>query len=876
MTRLLRRLRYLLHRDRHERELDDELQFHLEMKRQDLESRGLDRAAATLAARRALGNLPLTRDLVRDVWIAPWLGAIQDVRHGLRTLRRHPGFAALAIATLSLGIGASTATFSIADAVLMRPLPVHEQRNLSVVWGVDPAGGAGRVPVPYGAFKGFADASPRTLSAIAGVDYHGAGTLPVRERGEGVNLEVALVTGNLFDVLGVTPLLGRNIRAEDDSVAAAPVVAISYDLWQRRYGANPAALGRVLTIRGQAATIVAVMPRGFGFPARTEVWATARPFRPVAETGPPDFYVYLVGRLAPGATVEQSASELTNYLESNLAALPMLLRGMTAAAETFDDDLLGDVRPVILLLLVASALVMLVAIVNVGALFLALELTRRQELAVRVALGATARRLLLLALGDALIVAAAAAVIGVAIAHGVVRVVVAFASTQLPRTDAIEVNGVTLAFAVAIAVAATVAFAISRVYGQRRVEPSRVLNAASRGGTHAARRTQRILVVAQVTLAVAVIMGAGLVARSQLNLETLDLGLAGDRILLVQVIPPQQNDWANPRRFNANLDRVIEAIAPLPGVQGVAPVLTEPFAGMSDGWDARYLLEGQAPEEQTRQALLNFGIASPAFFRTFGIGIVRGRAFTDEDSAEGRPVLILNESAAGLAWPDKNAVGERMKISGQPWATVIGVAADTRYRELTAIRPTVYRPRAQFEAAPGFLAVRTAGDPIALAPAIRSAGQAEWPGVTFTSLRRLDDYSSQPLARSRVTAALFVGFAAICLLLSMIGLYGVVTAHVAERTREVGIRMALGASRSVVLRTVLLEGAMMALIGLIGGAVIAALFSGWLESILYGVSRHDPATIAGVALLVGLVTAVATYIPARRAASVEPTVALRE
>ena len=316
----------------------------------------------------------------------------------------------------------------------MRPLPVHEQRNLSVLWGVDPAVGAGRVPVPYGAFKGFADASPKTLSAVAGVDYHGAGTLPVREQGEGVNMRVALVTGNLFDLLGVTPLLGRNIRAEDDSVAAAPVVAISYDLWQRRFGANPAVLGRVLTIRGQAATIVAVMPRGFGFPARTEVWATARPFRPVAETGPPDFYVYLVGRLAPGATVEQSASELTNYLESNLAALPMLLRGMTASAETFDDDLLGDVRPVILLLLVASALVMLVAIVNAGALFLALELTRRQELAVRVALGATARRLLLLALGDALIVAAAAAVLGVAIAHGVVRVVVAFASTQLPRS----------------------------------------------------------------------------------------------------------------------------------------------------------------------------------------------------------------------------------------------------------------------------------------------------------------------------------------------------------------------------------------------------------------------------------------------------------
>lgn len=799
-----------------------------------------------------------------------------ELARALRTAAKRPMFSLVAMTTLGIGIGASTATFSIADAVLVRPLPVHEQGNLAVLWGVDQAVGQARVPVPYGAFKGFVDASPRTLSAVAAVDYHGAETHPVREGADGVNLEVALVTGNLFSVLGVTPLLGRNIQAEDDSLAAAPVVAISYELWQRRYGRDPSVLGRVLTIRGQAATIVGVMPRGFGFPAHTEVWATARPFRPVAETGPPDFYVYLVGRLAPGATVDQSATELTNYLRSNDALLPTFLRGMTASAETVDDDLLGDVRPVIRLLLVASALVMLVAMVNVGALFLALTLTKRHELGVRLSLGATPQRLLLLAFTDGLIVAAAGAMLGVAIAYGVVRLVVAFASTQLPRADAINVNGVTLAFAVALAVVATVALAIACVYGQRGAEPARVLNAASRGGTvtRATRRTQRALVVAQVTVAVTVILAAGLVTRSQLNLEWLELGVAADRVLLVQVVPPQQDDFANPPRFNANLDEVIEAIAPLPGVRGVAPILSEPFGGMS-GWDARYVLEGQSPEEQTRQPLLNFEIASPAFFSTLGIEIVRGRAFTDEDSAQGRQVLVMSESAAQLAWPNRDALGERMQIAGT-WATVVGVAADTRYRELTAIRPTVYRPRAQFEAAPGFLAVRTAGDPIALAPAIRRAGLAAWPGATFPSVRRLDGYSSEPLARSRVTAALFVGFAAICLLLSAIGLYGVVSADVVERTREVGIRMALGAPKGLVLRSVLLDGAWMTLIGMVTGAVIAALLSSWLETILYGVSRHDPATFAAVTLLMCVVTGVATYIPARRAASVEPARALRE
>ena len=357
-----------------------------------------------------------------------------------------------------------------------------------------------------------------------------------------------------------------------------------------------------------------------------------------------------------------------------------------------------------------------------------------------------------------------------------------------------------------------------------------------------------------------------------MNLETLDLGLAGDRILIVQVVPPQQDDFANPKRFNAGLDQSIEAVAAIPGVQGVAPLLNEPFGGMS-GWDARYLLDGQAPDEEARQPLLNLEIASPVFFQTLGMRYPRPRVHR-RGQRRGTSGVILSESAARLAWPSKDAVGERVKIAGT-WTTVVGVAADTRYRELTVLRPTAYRPRDRR----GRTAVsrRPHGwrsDRPRSRDSSRRPGDSQ--GATFTSLRRLDGYSSEPLARSRVTAALFVSFAAVCLLLSTIGLYAVVTAHVVERTREVGIRMALGAPRGAVLRAVLLEGAMMTLLGIIGGTAIATLFTGWLETILYGVSRHDAATIAGVALLMCLVTGVASYIPARRAASVEPTVALRE
>jgi ABC-type antimicrobial peptide transport system permease subunit len=339
-------------------------------------------------------------------------------------------------------------------------------------------------------------------------------------------------------------------------------------------------------------------------------------------------------------------------------------------------------------------------------------------------------------------------------------------------------------------------------------------------------------------------------------------------------VPPHHGDFADPQRFNAGIDRIVESVRTFPGVLGVAPLLNEPFSGMS-GWDARYLLQGQAPETEASQPLLSLESASPSFFTTLGIGIIRGRAFTDADRAEGRPVVIVSESAARLAWPDDDALGERMKIAGT-WATVVGVAADTRYRALTAVRPTAYRPRAQFEAALPFLAVRTAGDPTELGPAIRRAARTMWPGATLTSVRRLDGYASAPLARSRATTGLFVAFAAVSLLLSTLGLYGVVGGQVLARTREVGIRMALGAPRRAVLRAVLLEGAVMTCLGSIGGTAVAALFSGWLDAVLYGITRHDFVTLTGVAVLVWVVTGVATYLPARRAAGIEPSVALRE
>jgi putative ABC transport system permease protein len=873
-------------REQIDNEVDEEIRFHLDMRAEELIRAGMDPEQARDHAKREFGNVDEVRGSLREAdeemeeqrrRSESFADLRRDVRFALRMLARRRGFASATILTLAIGIGAATAMFSIADGVLLRPLPVEEQERVVVMVAHDPTAGMEHLPFPFAAFRAFREQS-RALSDIAALDYHGGFPRPVRFGGEATNLNVAVVTGDFFRVLGVEPAIGRGLQLEDDHVEATPVVAISYGLWKRRFGGNPAVLGRTVELMGHEAVVVGVMPRGFEYPQNTEVWAPTLPFTAIPGTDSSHVLVHMVGRLAPGATAEQARSELHALLRSEDAPLPPVLRDITGVVRPLEEHLLGGVRPLVWALLGAVGLLLLITIVNAATLLLGRAVERTNEFAIRASLGASAGRLRVQVITESLVLALIGGLLAVAIAYGLVRVFGVLAPSELPRADAVRIDTRVLLFALAVSLGTAFLFGLVPAIRLARDDLAARLRTGSRGGTatREARLTQRALVVAQVALALVVLTGAGLVVRSLSNLQRLDWGVAKEQLLLVQFSPPDVSAYRDKTQYRARTEALIESIEALPGVASAVPTLMPPFGGTS-GWDAAYALEGQAPDEQESNPMLNLEVAAPGYFRTLGIALLRGRAITEEDREDSPAVAVVSESMARLAWSGEDPIGKRIRIGGEnsPWRTVIGVARDTRYRELTGVRPTMYLPRDQFPTNPGYLAVRVQGDPGSVGAAVRHAGGRAWPGASFPSIQPLSEYASEPLARPRFAAALFAAFALVSLLLASIGLYGVMGAHVLQRTREIGIRMALGANRGDVMRAVLGRGMLLALAGAGIGIVVALVLTRLLASILYGVEPTDSFTFVAVTVLLAGVSLLASYLPARRATHVDPVVVLR-
>jgi predicted permease len=802
----------------------------------------------------------------------------QNLRVGVRSLRRAPGFAGTAVLTLALGIGLSTAVFTVANALLLRRLPVREQERLIMLSGQMPDGGIDHYPVGLESAREFARRT-RSLDRVASLGYEGAVPATVRDGGALTRLQRALVSGDFFAVLDARPVLGRALRPEDDAAGAARVLVLSHRAWRERFGGAADVIGRRLVMHedGAAYTIVGVMPQGLDYPRGTDAWAALLAVTP--ERSLPYVALDLLGRLAPEATPAMARDEMTAFFGRDGA--PVWERALRGAARPLPELVLGDTRPAVLVFAAASALLLLITCINVANLLLVRGLARVREVAVRAALGAGRGQVVAQLLTEHALLAVAGGVAGLIVAAGAVRAFVALAPPGLPRLDEVGLDATALAAAVGITLGATLLFALAPALVTSRVEAAEVLRSgARRTAGRRSRGAAELLVVGQVALALVVLSAAGLLARSFVRLQRAELAFDPSRLLVAE-LALRYDQYDTPVKQRAMLEQLLPEVEAMPGVRAVTPVVAVPFSG-THGWDGRPVAEGQSAEDASKNPMLNMEVVAPSYFATFGIPVLRGRGFGEEDREGTPPVVMVSESTTRHYWPGADPVGKRLKLGAPddprtPWGTVIGVVPDTRYRDLREARPSIYFALGQsfFPYVPTTLAIRTSAHPATAAAALRRVIGEAAPGVGLASAAPFAAFLERPLAQPRLNAMLLAVFAGAALVLAGVGLFGVVAAMVRLRTRELGVRMALGATAADVARLVLRRGLALAAAGTGLGLLGALAANRLLAALLFQVGPADAPTLGAVALMLLGVAAVASLIPARSSTRIDPVVALR-
>jgi putative ABC transport system permease protein len=802
---------------------------------------------------------------------------LQDLLVSARALRRQPALAALAVITLALGIGAASAIFTVVDAVVLRPFPFTDQGRLVTVWKEDPRRQMAFVEV---SFPDFADlrASTRTLSGLAAMSSVNLGFALSGDEGP-VQVKGQLVSADFFDVLGVAPALGHGFPARADEPGAAPVVVLGHALWQQRYGGDPAAIGRAVRIDDTIATIAGVMPAGFSYPEGAELWAPVVSAIPDIVNERRVQWMVLAGRLAPGASIESAKKEL----DAAIAGLNARFREgaeQRAVVKPLVAGILGDTRQAMLLMLAGVCALLLIACANVAALLMVRASARQRADAIRLALGASRARVARLFVAEAALLSIAGCAAGLVLSLWTTALLVSIAPADLPRIAEAAPDVRALAFTLLVSAATAILCGLVPAFTVREARLEQLLRSGRSGGA-VSLTGRHALVVLQVGAALVLLVGAGLMARSFVRLRTVDLGF-DPRNLLTFELPLRSSAYPTPDHRRAFYDALLERLEGSPGVVAAAGVIRRPLAGPV-GWDWTFEVEGQPPDESRRNPVVNFEAVSHEYFRTMAIPLLAGRLFTRADTWTSAGVVVVSESIASRHWGSPvAAVGRRVRFSmpetpfHQAWLTVVGVVADARYREMTTTRGDLYMTYQQCTIPLNHFVIRTSGDPLALAPALRSYIAALDRDQAIDDLTTMEAIVGRELGDSRFTAQVLALFAALALLLASVGLYGVLAQAVGARTREIGIRMALGASAKGVLRLVVGQGLRLTLIGLAIGTLAALVASRLLERLLFGVAPTDATTYAGVWILLGAVGVLASYLPARRAAAVDPLIALRE
>jgi len=797
------------------------------------------------------------------------------LRLAARTLRLAPSWAASVVLTLALGIGLATAVFTIADAVLIRPLPVRAPDRVVVLWGVTPDGATDHFPLLYGDATVY-KRSVRALTDVAFFSFGGALPVPIEMGGNITRLHRSMVSGNYFDVLGTRPVIGRALRAEDDVRGAAPVAVLSYAGWQRFFGGDSSAIGRrmLLHFDGTQYTIVGVMPRGLDYPRGVDFWTPVVPNSGPLGDQPIYAELNVIGRLRSDVSVADARLELTRFFESTKS----VSWRVTGVAHLLTDDVVGNVGPAVLAFGAAAALLLLITCINVANLLLVRGLARIRELAVRAALGASRARLIAQLLTECAILAIAGGTCGALLGAAAVKGFIALAPADTPRLDEIHVGAPMLLGAIAVTTLAMLLFAVVPSIAASRVDAQTVLRATSTrsSGGRGFRRAAQMLVIGQIALAMLVLCVAGLVGRTLVSLERVPVAFDPARLLVMELALPKSY-MGDATRQRALVTQLSASIASVRGVRAVAPVYTTPFAP-AGGVIGRIAAEGQSRDERSRNPAADFELATPDYFTTFGIPLLGGRAFNDDDRDGSQTVAIVSAAMAKHYWPNESPIGKRFVRGPNDELTVVGVVGDTHYRSLRNPRPALYLPLAQspFPFAPTTLVVATDGRPSALVPTFQRLVADVAPGVAVASAASLDTYLGGALAQPRMNALLLALFAGASLALAAVGLFGVMATSVRLRSHELSIRLALGAAPGELRANVLRHALTIVSWGLGAGLVASLATTRALRALLFGVSPTDASTLAVAGVLLLVVAFVAAYVPAVRAQRMDPAAALRE
>ncbi len=801
---------------------------------------------------------------------------MSDLKFAVRTLLRRPGFSFIAVLTLALGIGLNTAVFTLVSGVLLRPLPFRASEQLVRIWEGNPERGALQSPISYPDFVDIAGqaTSFERVMAFAAFRMGGAIRTGVSDPEE---IPTSFVSGDFFQTLGAEPILGRSFTPVEDRVGDDAVVVLSHGYWQRAFGGDPGVLNEVMTLDDVPTRVIGVMPPDFRYPLQnSEIWV---PLSWISEEEVPHIrqvqWLSLVGRLKEGVAIEEARSELDTILGRLAAAYPEQKSGWTqATVQPIGDSIVGDVRTSLLILLGAVGFVMLIACANVANLLLARAAGRDREIAVRTALGAGRGRLVKQMMAETMLLAAAGGVAGIVLATWAAPLLVRLAPSELPRTAEIALDQRVLLFALAVSLLTGLVFGLLPAIRHAGAGLHDRLREGGRTGTDsgARKRTRQGLVIVQVSLAIVLVTGAGLMVRSLGRLADVEMGFAPENLLTFHVsLPESRYDGEGFVNFMRSAQEELEA---LPGVRSAAAIKELPAIGTGEGIPV--FIEGQPRPEPGTEPYVGANMITPGYFRTMGIPLLAGRDFTLDDNVElGRIVVIVNDAFARRFWPSESAVGKHLVGIGQP-VEVIGVVGDVRQAELSLEpEPAAYLTEYQITRSVMYFVVRTAAEPLTMVASVREAIRRLDPDQPLTQIASMEQVVGNSIAQPRSVAALLGLFATLAGCLAAIGLYGVLSYAVARRTRELGIRQALGADSRAVLGLVIREGMTLVAIGIVAGLAGAVATSRALAGMLYEIHPLDPVALA---LAIGLLAAVglaACLVPARRALRVDPSEALR-